>query len=72
MVKGTGRGMAQTVSRRPDTAATWFRFQASPCGIYGGHSVIWTEFAPSSSLFPLSYSFHERPLFVTPSITGAA
>ena len=70
--KGTGRTMAQTVNSRPDAAATWVRSQASPCGIYGGHSVIWAEYATSSSLFPLSFSFHQHPLFVTPSITDAA
>jgi hypothetical protein len=58
--KGTGRSVAEEVSRRLDTAANWVQSEASPCGIYGGHSVICTEFAPSSSLFPLSFLFHQR------------
>ena len=46
-----GRAMAQAVSRRPLTAETRIRSQASPCGICGAQSGTATGFSTSTSVF---------------------
>jgi hypothetical protein len=53
-----GHAMAQAVSRRPPTAEARVRSRVNPCGICGGQSGTGTGFSPSSSVFPLSISFH--------------
>jgi hypothetical protein len=55
---GTGRAMTQAVSRRPLAAEVRVRSWMSLCGICGGQSGTGTGFSPSTSVFPLSISFH--------------
>jgi hypothetical protein len=56
----SGRAMAQVVSRRPFAAEARVRARVNPCGICGGQSGTGTGFSTSSSVFPLSISFHRR------------
>ena len=53
-----GRAKAQAVSRRPLTAEARARSRVGPCGFCGGQSGAGTGFSPSTSIFPLSISFH--------------
>jgi hypothetical protein len=53
-----GRAMAQVVSRRPLTAEARVRSLVNPCEICGGQSGTGTGFFWSTSVFPLSISFH--------------
>jgi hypothetical protein len=53
-----GHDVAQAVSRRPVTAEIWVTVRVSPCGICGGQSGTGTGLSSSSSVCPLSVSFH--------------
>jgi hypothetical protein len=55
---GSGRAMAQAVSRRPLTAEDRVRARVNPCGICGGQSDTGTGIFPKSFGFLLSVSFH--------------
>jgi hypothetical protein len=50
--------MAQAVSYRALTTEARVRSWVSPCGICSGQSGTGTGFSPSTSVFPLSVSFH--------------
>jgi hypothetical protein len=52
--------MAQVVSRRPLTSESRVRAQVNHYGISDGQSGNETGYSPSSSVFPLSVSFHRR------------
>ena len=56
--------MAQAVSRRPLTAETRIRSQASPCGICGAQSGTATGFSTSTSVFPSQFHSTGAPLHV--------
>jgi len=47
----------QSVSRRPVITEVWFRFDASPCEIFGGQSGIGTRVSSSISIF-LCYCYY--------------
>ena len=46
------------------TAKPWIRSQANLFAICSGQSGTETVFTPSSSVFPLSLSFHQRPTLI--------
>lgn len=54
--------IAQEVGSPVVTARSWVLFQASRCGICGGHNTVET-------CFPLSVSFHRCSMRIRPSLT---
>jgi hypothetical protein len=59
---GSGRAMAQAVSRRPATAEARVRSWVSPCGICVGQSDTGTGFSASTSVFPCQFHSTGAPL----------
>ena len=59
---GSGRAMAQAVSRRPLIAEARLRSGVSPCGIGGRQIGTGTGFSPSTSVFPCQFHSTGAPL----------
>jgi hypothetical protein len=55
--------MAQEIGRRFVTSEAWIRFQISPCEMFLWTKFQWVGFLYQCFGFPLSVSFHQRPLF---------
>jgi hypothetical protein len=59
--------LKKVTSSRPITVEPWFRFQASPCEIYGGQSCIGTGFSFRTLIFPCQYHSTEAKYSPAPT-----